>query len=562
MPHRVTNAIAEENGRISTSSMTSLGSGGAYPESRLSLVHQLTCDEKTEDILWDLFSEESAHQVEIDAFLREIMLTGLNDDDPRISTTINRLRAYSAKNKSPMIPEHEFKSCVSDDVLMLSKIFGGYFRINDFCDFSSRVEDIYLRVKDIAGGQTPGHIQELHKMDPKICGVAVCSVDGQRVSFGDTQVPFTGQSTANPIIYSLAASDVGEDVVHQYVGAEPSGRSFNEITLDSLKRPHNPMINAGAIMTISMLKKDLTVKERIDFIIDRCKSLTGHIGHVGYNENAFEKEKETSFRNYALGYFMKEKGSFPPDTNLQDTIELYFKTRAIEFTAESLSIVAATLANGGICPLTEEKLLEPDIVRNTLSVMFSCGMYDYSGQFAFKVGVPAKSSVSGAIILVVPNVCGIVVFSPPLDEMGNSVRGVEFCKELVQEFPFHNFDSKMFHGERSQLEKGNVVEILFAASNGDVSALRRCSLQGIDLNVKDYDSRTALHIAACEGHIELVKFLVERCRVDKDVKDRWGFTAEEEAAKFNHPEIAKYLITQRNSTTIKISESVAFSNIV
>lgn len=152
----------------------------------------------------------------------------------------------------------------------------------------------------------------------------------------------------------------------------------------------------------------------------------------------------------------------------------------MEANCEIMSIMAATLANGGICPLTEEKVFKSECVRDVLSLMHSCGMYDYSGQFAFKVGLPAKSGVSGGMLVVIPNVMGICTWSPALDYLGNSCRGVEFCEQLVEKFNFHRYDTLRHASDkkdprRHRFEsKGlSVVNLLWSAASGDIAALRR-----------------------------------------------------------------------------------------
>uniref|UniRef100_A0A915EJB7 glutaminase n=1 Tax=Ditylenchus dipsaci TaxID=166011 RepID=A0A915EJB7_9BILA len=182
--------------------------------------------------------------------------------------------------------------------------------------------------------------------------------------------------------------------------------------------------------------------------------------------------------------------------------------------------------------------------------MYSCGMYDYSGQFAFHVGLPAKSGVSGAMIVVVPNLMGICLWSPPLDKMGNSTRGVLFCQKLIDTFNFHNYDS-LLHADSKKIDPrrrlGNketdlIVSLLFACKNGDLETVRRLFLQGVNLNVADYDGRTALHLAACEGHTIICKFLLNIAKVDYTMQDRWGRTALDDARLFHQTSCVAVLV--------------------
>jgi len=201
--------------------------------------------------------------------------------------------------------------------------------------------------------------------------------------------------------------------------------------------------------------------------------------------------------------------------------------------------------------------------------MYSCGMYDYSGQFAFRVGLPAKSGVSGSMILVIPNVMGFALWSPPLDRMGNTVRGVHFCEELIERFNFHNYDS-LSHGDSDKIDprKNNVeahgqhvVNVLFSAANGDLGALKRYVLQGINMDLPDYDGRTALHVAASEGHPNVVRFLLHRCHVNWEPKDRWGHTPLDDSRQFKHPECEKLILDFiKHKGERDIGDSISKSN--
>jgi glutaminase len=260
-------------------------------------------------------------------------------------------------------------------------------------------------------------------------------------------------------------------------------------------------------------------------------------------------ERRTADRNFALGYFMREHGSFPEGTDLVETLEFYFQCCSIEVDARSLSVVAASLANGGVNPLTGDRVFSADTVRKCLSLMSSCGMYDYSGEFAFTIGLPAKSGVSGGLMIVVPGVMGICVWSPRLDALGNSVRGVAFCKELVGRFNFHVYDS-FAAGEvsgkrdprrgKNEEEITSTMRLLWSASQGDLGDVRIALATGKDPNSADYDKRTALHLAASEGHVEVVQYLLDQ-GADPEIKDRWGGTAHSDAQRGGHDRVVTLL---------------------
>ena len=201
---------------------------------------------------------------------------------------------------------------------------------------------------------------------------------------------------------------------------------------------------------------------------------------------------------------------------------------SITLNTEQAAIVAANLAGGGINPITGKRTFSSEIVRDCLSLMFSCGMYDYSGQFAFEIGLPAKSGVSGIVMIVVPNVMGIAVWSPPLDAYGNSVRGVEFCRRMVSHFPFHIFDSvvdsgkinpiRMITRDRKMIEK---YEVIYSCAIGDLPYIISLVNRGCSVNCSDYDGRTPLHMAVSKSRVQVIEFLLNHGAI-VDAKDRWG----------------------------------------
>ncbi|XP_055998578.1 glutaminase kidney isoform, mitochondrial-like isoform X3 [Ostrea edulis] len=487
-----------------------------------------------------------------------LAFSGLRETDPRLKECMtnfeNVLSHHDNENKmmdyygGPSLDKKTFKECIQDNIILISKTMKNDFIIPEWQCFKKEIDKIYRNCRNNTAGEVASYIPQLARYSPDFWGVSVCTVDGQRYSNGDTSVPFSVQSCSKPLTYCMVQSnDDNIERVHKYVGHEPSGRSFNEISLDYQNKPHNPMINSGAIIVSSLLKPELSLPDRFDWTTKMMTKMTGG-EYLSFNNAVFLSERETADRNFALAYYMRENKCFPEGTKLHEVLDFYFQLCSIEATCESASVIAATLANGGICPITGEKVFNSAAVRNTLSLMHSCGMYDYSGEFAFRVGLPAKSGVSGTVLLVVPNVMGICLWSPPLDKWGNSCRGIQFCQELVNVYNFHNYDN-LKHTERKldptrrrmDTMSQDVVSILFGAFNGDVSALRRYNLLGLDMNIADYDGRTALHVASAEGQEAAVRFLLEKCGVNVAVKDRWGFTPLDEAERFEHPDIAKLL---------------------
>nr|XP_034959502.1 glutaminase liver isoform, mitochondrial isoform X2 [Zootoca vivipara] len=489
---------------------------------------------------------EGQECISVHKFTSALKGTGLWTSDPRLRDCMNLLqKATQEPSAGGLLNRELFRRCVSSNIVLLTQAFRKKFVIPDFQEFTSHMEQIFESSKGLQEGKVADYIPQLAKCNPELWGVSLCTVDGQRYSMGHTKTRFCLQSCVTPLKYAVAVSELGTDRVHQYVGKEPSGLRYDTLSLDEEGIPHNPMVNAGAIVISSLIRMGCKKAEKFDYVLDYLKKMAGN-EYVGFSNTTFQLEKETGDRNYAIGYYLKDKKCFPPGADMTAALDLYFQLCSVEVTCESGSVMAATLANGGICPITGECVLSDEAVRNTLSLMHSCGMYDFSGEFAFHVGLPAKSAVSGAILLVVPNVMGVMCLSPPLDKGGNSTRGIGFCQELVSLFNFHNYDNllhctRKMDPRREGIENKTVVNLLFAAYSGDISALRRFALSAMDMEQKDYDSRTALHVAAAEGHLEVVKFLVEACRVNPFVKDRWGNIALDDATQFNHLEVVKLL---------------------
>ena len=490
---------------------------------------------------------------------RRLVQAGLQGDDMRLRESMVALDAFLAEQQDAdreeseqAIPKDSFCKAIRQNILLVERALQGQMVIPDFADFCREVRRIYKTTREDRSGKTADYIPQLDLKEPEAdqYGVALCTIDGQRFSVGDSQVFFPVESTCKPVNYCLALEEHGEDTVHSFIGHEPSGASFNELTLDKQNRPHNPMINAGAIMSCALIKlrekrqrkQQSALSEmdargwagaRIDYVMERWQALCGG-DKPRFSTPVYLSERETADRNFALSYFMREKRAFPDDVDLHDVLEFYFQSCSIELTPEMMSVVAATLANGGICPLTGTRVFKTETVQNCLSLMSSCGMYDFSGEFAFTIGLPAKSGVSGAIMIVIPNVMGICTWSPRLNEHGNSVRGIEFCRALVDTFSFHNYDILTGASDktdprtsRTRRQALKVNELIWAASKGDLGAMQTQLVQGAELTCADYDLRTPLHLAAAENQVNVVKFFIEQkeqgeSEVDLNPRDRWG----------------------------------------
>ncbi len=291
------------------------------------------------------------------------------------------------------------------------------------------LERIRAEVRPLADGRVADYIPELAHADPNIFGIAAISAHGRRYVAGDVEGPFSVQSISKPFVYAIAVEEHGIDTVHDHVGAEPSGQPFNAISLDEHGRPANPMINAGAIVTTSLIK-DEDRFERIRSMLSACAGR-----ELSVNEDVYRSEAEAGHGNRALGHLCLAGGALvgPVEEAVQD----YFRQCAVEVTVTDLAVMAATLASGGVNPVTGKRVLNRRTARHTLSIMSSCGMYDRAGEWGLRVGIPAKSGVSGGILAAAPGAFGIGVFSPPLDHAGNSVRGVAALERLSEDYDLH-----------------------------------------------------------------------------------------------------------------------------
>src|ERR1051326_540135 len=281
-------------------------------------------------------------------------------------------------------------------------------------------------------GAVADYIPELTKADPDHFGISLVTTDGYIYEAGDSGVAFTIQSISKAFVFALALETIGPARVESAIGVEPSGDAFNSIRLRPDFRPFNPMVNAGAI-ACSALLYDAQGEGAFDYILANLSRFAGR--KLGVDEAVFASERATGDRNRAIAYLLRNYGVVKG--GVDEILDVYFRQCSILVTARDLAVMAATLANRGINPLTGDQVISPYAVSHTLSVMTSSGMYDYAGEWIYRVGIPAKSGVGGGIIATLPAQFGLGTYSPLLDSHGNSVRGLKTCEALSSRFDLH-----------------------------------------------------------------------------------------------------------------------------
>jgi glutaminase len=470
---------------------------------------------------------------------------GISINDNRIKKELKEIKEINGD-----IVESKFIDLLNTNIILFKKIFENDLIINNWTEFINSIDTIYENTQNNNNGKLANYIPQLENVNPELYGISICTIDGQIYNKGDYETEFCVQSCSKPITYLIGCDLKEADYIHNFVGREPSGRNFNELCLSNEKIPHNPLINSGAIMCASLIDYKNSLANRFDKIIKYWSKLAAN-SKINFSTSVYLSERASADRNNCLAYMMQESNAFQNGINkekygrdwdgsdLNNTLDFYFQCCSIEINSTQASIIAATLANGGVCPLTNERIFSNTIVKNALSLMSSCGMYDYSGEWAYTIGIPAKSGVSGIIMGIIPNVMGVAVFSPKLDELGNSSRGIEFFKELTKLYPFHIYDNILKKNNNIILKNDiannhfNIYTLLMSASIGDLNSIIILQSKGVDLNSYDYDKRTALHLACSECHINVIEYLLKK-KVDKKVVDRWNNTPLDDLNKYKN----------------------------
>jgi glutaminase len=281
-------------------------------------------------------------------------------------------------------------------------------------------------------GAVADYIPELSKADPAHFGISLATLDGHVYEVGDSRAPFTIQSMSKPFVFALALDILGAARVESAIGVEPSGDPFNSIRLNAENHPFNPMVNAGAIACTGLIQES-----KGDAAFEEIrKALSRFAGRdLAVDEAVYTSESQTGDRNRAIAYLLRTNSVITD--NVAAVLDVYFRQCAVLVSARDIAVMAATLANRGINPVTGEQVVTPYAISRTLSVMTSSGMYDYAGEWIYRIGIPAKSGVGGGILAALPARLGLGSYSPKLDKHGNSVRGIKVCEALSSHYDLH-----------------------------------------------------------------------------------------------------------------------------
>ncbi|MGI9579469.1 MAG: glutaminase A [Microthrixaceae bacterium] len=302
--------------------------------------------------------------------------------------------------------------------------------------FAETMGALHAQLSAVTDGEPASYIPELSTVDPEQFGIAAATTDGAQMGVGDSEEPFTIQSVSKLLTYGLALETHGREAVLERVGVAPTGESFNAIVLDDdANRAPNPMVNAGAIAVTDLVAGE-GVSGRVETLRTTYERYLGRRPEV--DAAVWASERRTGNRNRAIAYLMLSRGIV--EDRVEETLDLYFAQCSVLVSAKDLAMIGATIANHGLHPTTGEQVIAPTVARDMMTVALTCGMYDYAGEWAFTVGIPAKSGVGGGILGMIPGVGGVATFSPRLDLHGNSVRGIRVFEDLSREFNMHLFD--------------------------------------------------------------------------------------------------------------------------
>jgi glutaminase len=300
------------------------------------------------------------------------------------------------------------------------------------------VNEAYDRFKNDSSGKNADYIPALAKVDSKLFGIAVVTTDNRGHTVGDVTTAFSIQSISKVFSLALAMEEVGPDKVFEKIGSEATGRPFNSVNavVDMETHTANPLVNAGAIATVSLISGNAT--EKWNKILSFYSKAAGE--RLTMLQDIYDSEAATNQGNRALAALLVKYERIYADP--LESVDVYTRQCSVGITARQLAVMGGTLANNGINPITGERVMKAENVPYILSAMSTAGLYDSSGGWSWHVGLPAKSGVGGGIVAVVPGKGAIAVFAPPLDQAGNSVKGQKVISYVARKLDYNLFSPR------------------------------------------------------------------------------------------------------------------------
>nr|XP_057931854.1 glutaminase liver isoform, mitochondrial isoform X2 [Doryrhamphus excisus] len=376
------------------------------------------------DVLFDTFACDG--RINTNHFFEAVWGSGLHRSDSRLQDCLSLLRKL--QDADACVDRSTFHRCVTGVVSLLMKALQGRLVIPDFSSFTEETQKLFSRCRQLSC------IQDKDNMDTVKWGVSMCTVDGQRLSLGDWATSLPLGELSWPLVYGVAVELLGSQLVHRYVGMGPYSLRESPFSLSKAGTPHSPLTETGAIVTASLLQLPGRLcadeEEKYDVVLNIIQRLCNK-EYAGINCTSLQSSKNTKAQLHALGFYLQEKQCLPEKTDVNAALDLLLQCSSTEVTCESGAAMAASLANGGLCPLSGDQVLSPTTTRSVLSVMQVAGMKDYSVDFLYKASIPAVSSSHGGLLAIIPGVLGLMAFSPELDSYGNPWRAVHFCQVVI-----------------------------------------------------------------------------------------------------------------------------------
>jgi glutaminase len=501
-----------------------------------------------------IFEFEYLSQIELDGepdnlkerFKKVFTNQGFHLDDPRIKGIIDTIDSL---DKDTDLNFETFKELVTPISTFFRNIIQNQVSIPYIESFREETQEIFNKYEgQDLGGSIDSFLAETSDIKEDVWAASICTVEGQRVDFGDVNQTVPLEQISSVISYLIAMEQHGQESLSQLIGTEPSGKAFDNLELkDGV--PHNPLISSGNLLCCSLINQEETIDRKYENYETIVKKLIGS-KPVSFDNALYLNKKDNAHKNYCLLYMLQESGTIPAKTDVKQVMNFFTQTSSIEIKVSDYATLAASLANGGICPLTYEKVFsDSEAVKGTLSQMLCCGMNTFSGKWAFDVGLPAKSATTGTIILIVPNKMGIAVWSPKLNHEGNSIKGQKFLVDLIDNFGYNDIDHVYGAGLMKKIlanlqlgtaGQSDSISLLYYTKQNKIRDIRKAVAKGCRVTFADYDLRTPLHIACTYGHLEIAKYYVHHgARIQ--VKDRFGNSPLDEAEKGGFSEIVEFL---------------------